>query len=239
MTVLFHPSQNIVGALQRNAHVTVLLFDFLIRHRHRPVIGNRGRLDQNVCLRQRFLHRLQHILRRRHRTQRNAWNRRQCNRTGNQRHLRAAEHCLPRNRITHAAAAVVRQIPHRIEGFLRRACSHGDTHTGERLFAGKFHRDIIEQHLRVRQFSFSDVLARQHSHARLNDTETVFFQRCQIILCNRIFQHRRIHRRCDQFFALRCEHHRRQHIICNTVCHFGNHIGGSRGNHDQIRCFCQ
>ena len=134
---------------------------------------------------------------------------------------------------------MVRQIPHRIEGFLRRACSHGDTHTSERLFAGKLHRDIIEQHLRVRQFSFSDVLARQHSHGRLDDAETVFFQRRQIILRNRIFQHRRIHRRSDQLFALRCEHHRCQHIICNAVCHFCNHIGGSRGNHNQIRRFCQ
>ena len=46
-------------------------------------------------------------------------------------------------------------------------------------------------------------MARQHSHGRLDDAETVFFQRRQIILRNRIFQHRRIHRRRDQLFALR------------------------------------
>ena len=59
-------------------------------------------------------------------------------------------------------------------------------------------------------------------------------ERGHVALRCRVFPHLLVHCRCCQQRAIAGQHHGRQQVICQPVCHLGQEVGRGRGNEDQV-----
>ena len=231
--------QDIVCPLQLDDQVPILLLHFLVAHMLWPVICHGCGLDDNILFCCPAGHFIKHVLCRFHRHNVCELRIFQCRLSGHQCH-RSAPPCRHLcDRIPHFPGGMIRDIAHRINGFLRRSCCHKQPDPLHVLFTGKLLKDILQQQLRLRHFPCASIPARQIAHGRTDDFILIMDECLKIVLDHRIFEHSRIHRRCDHFFTFARHHCCGEHIVRNPVSKLADHISAGRCDHHHICLFRQ
>ena len=232
--VLAQLLEYILRALEGDGQVAILLFDFIVAVVGRGVVGHGSGLENKVGLPGPGGHLpIQvggghdgHGVHKGRRLQRGG--------AGDQGHLRAPPRGHTGQRIAHFARGVVGEVAHRVQGFLRR--TGGDQHpfAGKVVGQGDGVEDMLQQQLRLGQLACPHCAAGQPSAGRVDDLPAVSAQKVQIVLGHLIFVHIGVHGRGDELGAAAGQHRGGQHIVRNAVGQFGAHIGGGRGDDDQV-----
>ena len=108
MAVLAAPADDVVGPLERDREVPVLLFDLVLGDRGRAVVRDRGSLDEDVSVRKGFLHRVEHIKRGDDGDHLNEGNRIKGHLARDEGYVGAPKHRAAGDCVAHLARAVVR-----------------------------------------------------------------------------------------------------------------------------------
>ena len=134
--------------------IVVFLFNLLRRLRHRAIIGNGGRHDDNVGVIITRVHFLLEIPRILDVNDADAFGNRQVLRTGNERDVRAFHGRRARDGVAHFAAGPVSDIADRIDIFLRAAGADEDFFPRQEIFSVQrfFHRRQNRFPLRIATF---------------------------------------------------------------------------------------
>ena len=89
--------------------------------------------------------------------------------------------------------------------------------------------------VRLRHATEAGLAAGHVAGVRADHADAVTRQRRDVAPGCGMRPHLRIHRRRDQHGLVRGEQRRRRQVICETMRHLGDQIGGRRRDHDQIR----
>ena len=160
-------------------------------------------------------------------------------RTGNQGDFRAAERSGASQCVSHLSGGVVGDVPHRIDGFLRRTGGDQDPFPGKILVAGQQVQDFFQQRLRFRHFTRAGITAGQVAVGRIHNVESVLPKNRHIVLSNRILIHGSVHGRRHQLRTLRRQKNGGEHIVGQAVSRLCHKVGGGRRHTDQVRGFRQ
>ena len=154
-------------------------------------------------------------------------------------HIRAPQTADFRQGISHLSCGMVGQIADRIHRLPGGARRYQNLLPGQVFFKSNAALNIVHQHLRLRKFPGSHILAGQQPHRGLHHLIAEPLQLLQVVLHNGIFKHVGVHGRCHNLRATAGHHRGGQHIIGNSAGQFPDHIGRSRSDHHHIRLLCQ
>ena len=228
--------QNIICAFHLKCQVIVLFLHFFITDIAWSVIRYCCCLDDNILFTGTSCHFLEHFPR--------------CcdrnyiykmwffyrSRSGNKRNVCSALHTYLRNRITHLSGRMICNIPDRIHRLLCRTCCNQDSQPFHILLSGNLPQNVFKQELRFRHFSCSCISTCKIPDRRTDHFIVIVLQCLQIILNDWIFEHIRIHCRCNNLLTLACHDRCRQHVIRNPMCDLSDHIRTCRCKHEYV-CF--
>ena len=134
---------------------------------------------------------------------------------------------------------MIGQIADRIQGFLGGARGDNDLFSLHGLVhIGDLALDPLAEDLGLRQFPASGIPAGEIAAGGIDDGKAILSEQGNIVLCDWIFQHCRIHGRRHKLFALSGKNDSREHIVGDAVGHLGDHVRCRRRNEDDIRLFC-
>ena len=230
--------QDIVGSLERDGKLIIFFLKFVIGDGRRAVIRDGSGLNDDVLLVAHGGHGLKHIACGRDRNEADEAGRLNRGRSTDECDLRSAKHGHLRDGIAHLAGGVIREIAHRVQGFLRRAGGDEQLLSGEVLRTGDFPKDVLEQLGRLRHLTGTGVATGEVAAGRGNHFIAEGLQLPEIILHDRILVHGGVHRRRDDLVAATGHDRGGEHIIREAICDLADDIGTRRGDHHDVCLLC-
>ena len=230
-------------ALEHERELPVLLLDLVSRYDLGPVIGDGGRLDDDIRGRELPEHGFAHLPRRldahdahalRH--GQSAWRR-------HQHDIGAAALCLLRDGIAHAARRAVAKVAHGVERLDGAAGRHEYLLARELLPLGEEGSELLYDGGWLRQAPLAADAAGEHAARWLDDVISPCGEVAQVALRHGILVHVRVHRRRGKDRCLCREQGRRQHVVGDAGRCLGKDVGrrgcdqhsvGERGERDVL-----
>ncbi len=226
--------QNILGPLEFDKELAVLLFHLGVRDGGRGVVGDGGGLDDDVHFRSPVGDGVEHVLGGLDGYDLDEHGGRCLHVGGHQGDLSAPEHGGLGQGNTHLAGGMIGDEAHRVDGFPGGACGDQDLLSGQILLIGHFLENVGQQCLGLRHFSGTDVTAGEISAGGLDHLIAEALQLLQVVLDDGIEEHLGVHGGGDDLMAGAGHDSGGQHVVGQTVGNLADDVGGGRGDEHHI-----
>ena len=215
-------------ALEHERELPFLLLDLVRCDDLWPVVGDGGRLDDDVRRLVLLEHGFAHLPRRLDAHDAHAFGHRQGARAGDEHDFGAAARGLLRDGVAHAARRAVAEVAHGVERLDRPAGGHEDLATGECLPLGEERHERLHDGGGLRQAALALYAAGEHAARGLDDVPAPCGEVAQVALRHGGFVHVRVHRGRGEYRCLCREQGRRQHVVGNARRGLGDDVGRRR-----------
>ena len=226
--------QNVLGALQLDGQLAVLLFHLGVGHGGGGVVADGGSFDDDVHVRGTGSDGLKHILGICHGNHIDEHGGLCLHVGGNQSDLRTTEHGSLGEGHTHLAGGVVGDEADGVDGLPGGSGGDQDLPARQILGEGDFLQDVLQQGLRLRHLARTGVAAGEVAMGGLDDLIAKSLELGEVVLNDGVLEHLGIHGGGDDLVATACHHRGGQHIVRQAVCDLADDIGGGGGDQNHI-----